>query len=295
MNVLILGGTGWIGSNIVAQRPSWSWTVLGSKDADLTDPASTNNITGDYDLVINSAGFYGGLVFNQQHQQEILYKNLSMTVNIWNLVQRLKPTKFINIGSACLYPKDAVNFMNEGLIGSTNYHDSIKFSAMSKHIQYEIIDSLGVDWEYLILSNVYGPGEHLSFDKSHFVGSLIKKIQSSDTCVKMLGTGTAIRDFIYIQDTAEAICRYAELDTATCSATNISSGTGTSIFEMTEKLINIANPSLDIEWGDSKDNGVEYKVLDNSKMLKDINYVPDTTLTTGLQQTWDWFKNCEKS
>ena len=291
MNILILGGTGYIGSNLVAQRPNWKWTALDSTQCNLLDKNNVENICGNYDVVINAAGFYGGIVFNQQHQKEILYKNLEMTTNIWRLVHRLAPKKFINIGSACLYPKTATHQIFETQIGDRDYHPSIKYSATVKHLQLDLLKNYELEWEYLILSNVYGPGEHLSFEKSHFVGSLIKKLQDNKESVIMLGTGSAIRDFIYINDVAEAICRYVELPKSTCSATNISTGNGTSIFEMTQTLTNIVNPNIKINWGDKKDNGVAYKVLNNNKMLKDIRFQPTTSIKQGLTQTWNFFKN----
>jgi nucleoside-diphosphate-sugar epimerase len=291
MKVLLLGGTGYIGSNLVNQRPNWTWTTVGSRQCNLLDKNSIINIQNKYDVVINVAGFYGGIVFNQRYQKEILYKNLEMTSNVWRLLNQLNPKKFINIGSACLYPRTAINQISESQISDRNYHPSIKYSAMAKHLQLDLLKNYELDWEYLILSNVYGPGEHLSFEKSHFVGSLTKKLQDNKNSVIMLGTGSAIRDFIYISDVAEAICRYAELPKSTCSATNISTGNGTSIFEMTETLTNIVNPNVKITWGDEKDNGVAYKVLNNDKMIKDIDYRPNTSINEGLIKTWEFFKN----
>jgi GDP-L-fucose synthase len=291
MKILVLGGTGYIGSNLSTQRPEWNWTLVGTKQCDLLDKNSIRNIHGDYDVVINAAGFYGGIVFNQQHQKEILYKNLEMTSNIWRLLDHLNPKKFINVGSACLYSKKSTNQIFENQIGDRDYHPSIKYSAAVKHLQLDLLKTYEKDWEYLILSNVYGPGEHLSFDKSHFVGSLVKKLQDNKESVTMLGTGSAIRDFIYITDATEAICRYAELSKSTCSATNISTGCATSIFEMTKTLTNIVNPDIKIIWGDKKDDGAAYKVLNNDKMLQDIGFHPMTSIEQGLTQTWNFFKN----
>lgn len=291
MKILLLGGTGWIGRNLVQQRPTWSWTALGSQQINLLDPNCIEKINEHYDLVINSAGFYGGLVFNQQHKQNILYQNLLITSNVWRLVQKLQPKKFINIGSACIYPRHVENIINESQIDGLDFHPSIEYSAKVKHIQLQLMPSLQVPWEYLILSNVYGPDEHISIEKSHFVGSLINKLKHDKNNVKMLGTGSAIRDFIYIKDVAEAICRYVELKDATCKASNISSRQGHTIEQITKKLVSIANASANIHWGDPNDNGVAYKVLNNSKMQKDINFQPEIDIDTGLAETWRWFEN----
>jgi len=289
MNILLLGGTGFIGTILQQQRPDWRWTSIGSMQCNLEDTHIPMGIEGDYDVVINAAGFYGGIVFNKEYQHSILYKNTIMSMNVCRLVQWLEPKKFINIGSACIYPGTANGVMKEDLIGTGPYHPSIKYSAMSKAWMLEAIRTLGVPWEYLILSNVYGPGEHVDFERSHFVGSMLNKIKGADKELNMFGTGVGVRDFIYTRDTAEAICRYAELSTATNTPTNISTGYGTSVREMTRQLVDISEKSINIVWGDPKDDGVLHKVLDNSKMLNDINFVPSTAVHNGLTDTWSWF------
>jgi GDP-L-fucose synthase len=291
MKVLLLGGTGFIGSILRKQRPKWIWNSIGQQHYDLTKPVQQSDISGRFDVVINAAGFYGGLVFNKQHQHEILYTNSAISMNVCRLVQSLRPSKFINIGSACVYPGNVTGTMKEDLIGTGPYHPSVQYSAMSKAWMLETMQTLDLPWEYLILSNVYGPGEHIDAERSHFVGSMLNKIKQADQKIQMIGTGAGVRDFIYTEDTAEAICRYAELDTATNKPTNISTGQGASIMHMTKLLVDISQKNIDIVWGDAKDNGVLHKVLDNSKMLEDTGFVPSTSLQDGLTETWKWFSN----
>lgn len=291
MKVLLLGGNGFIGSILRKQRPEWTWHSISRQQCDLTNSAQTSDISGNFDIVINAAGFYGGLVFNNQHQHEILYTNSAISMNVCRLVQAVQPCKFINIGSACVYPGTANGIMKEDLIGTGPYHPSVKYSAMSKAWMLEAMETLDLPWEYLILSNVYGPGEHIDADRSHFVGSMLNKIKQANQTIHMMGTGEGVRDFIYTQDAAEAICRYAELDKATNKPTNISTGQAASISYMTKMLVDISQKNIEISWGDAKDNGVLHKVLDNSKMLADTGYVPATTLVNGLTETWKWFNN----
>lgn len=291
MKALILGGTGFIGSNIVRQRPDWSWTIINSNNCDLLNAKSVAAISGDYDVVIDSAGFFGGIVFNQQHSRELLYRNITMSANICRLVDRIKPKKFVAISSACIYPQSATNLITESLIGtSENYHPSVKYSAMSKIWLLKTMETMDIPWEYLVISNAYGPGEPLHFEKSHFVGSLFNKIKAGTDTINMLGTGIAVRDFIYITDVAESICRYCELETATKKPTNISTGNGIAINDITKIVLELVNPALKLHWGSEMDNGILHKILDNSKMCTDIKFQPKTDLQTGLSRTWDWIK-----
>lgn len=291
MKILILGGTGYIGSNIQKTRPHWQWHSIGSKDVDFLHETGIKHFNEEYDVVINAAGFYGGMIFNTRYQQEILWKNTIIATNIFRTVQHLKPKKFIQIGSGCIYPSSAQNLIVEQMLGNKNYHPSLKYSSMAKQWQLDVIPELGIPWEYLILTNIYGPGEPLDLEKSHFVGSLINKLLLDTNHVTMMGTGRAVRDLLFIDDAAEAVCRFCELSTATCQPTNISSGQGISIREITDALIQEVNPACSVVWGDHKDDGILYKVLDNKRMLDIINYTPKTTLSSGLSKTWNSFYN----
>jgi nucleoside-diphosphate-sugar epimerase len=289
MNALLLGSTGWIGQNVKRQRPNWNWTEISSKNCNLEDSFQIEKITGKFDVVIHAAGFYGGLQFNKKYKEQILFKNVQMNINVCKIIKKIKPKKFIIIGSGCLYPSNN-NLLLESIIGDRNFHSSVKYSAMAKINLLDLVSTLDLNFEYLIVSNTYGPGEHLSFEKSHVVGSLINKFKNCHDLLEMIGTGAGVRDYIYIEDVAEAICRYTELENTTNSCTNISSGKETSVKDIVKILSNFyKEKNLRIVWGDAKDDGVLYKVLDNTKMQKEINFIPKTQLEEGLEKTWRWF------
>jgi GDP-L-fucose synthase len=288
MKCLILGGTGFIGQEIIKQRPNWQWVSVGKTDVDLTVEAEIPKLYNDYDVIVNCAGYYGGLPFNQKYKSVIYPKNVEINKNVCKLVNDTKPTKFVNIGSACIYPATAKNILKEKDITGTNFHQSVEASASSKYHMLKLMQSIDIPWEYLILSNVYGPGEHLDMEKSHFVGALANKIFQATETVNMLGTGKALRDFLYTQDMAEAVCRYCELDKSTCSPTNVSTGNGYSIKQVLDILLKTSGKNLQVLWGQEKDNGTLYKVLDNSKMLLDIEFSPSQNLELGVEELWQW-------
>jgi GDP-L-fucose synthase len=290
MKILLLGGTGYIGSNIVRARPDWTWHAVGSQELELTDYNCVDQVNDSYDVIINAAGFYGGLVFNTRYQQEILHRNTVIGANVFRLVDKIQPKKFIQLGSGCIYPQDAVDVIDESKIGTGPFHPSVRFSGQAKLGLLQNLQFMLTPWEYLIISNAYGPGEALSQEKSHFVGSLINKIKNNHGQVTMLGTGAGVRDFIYVDDVAEAVCRFCELEQATRQPVNISTGTGTDIRTVTETLLQIANPELQVIWGDAKDNGVMHKVLDNARMRQAIDFQPKTLLEQGLSKTWASFQ-----
>jgi nucleoside-diphosphate-sugar epimerase len=289
---LILGGNGFIGRAISSVRPLWRWTHHHQQQLNLLDynaVSRASDILGrDYDVIINAAGYYGGLPFNQQHGADILYQNSIINANVCRLVRELKPAKFINIGSACVYPQNATHTLDESQIGSGTPHPSVIYSAKSKMHMLDMMDTMGVPWEFLIVGNVYGPGEHLDAERSHVVGGLINKIKAANTVLEVMGTGAAVRDFIYVKDMAEAVCRYAWRPESTNSISNISSGQGTEIRDIVNTLVEVSGKPLSTKWGTPDQDGIAYKVLNNQKMILDTGYQPSTPLTQGLAATWKW-------
>ena len=286
MKILLLGATGFIGSSLAAQRPNWSWTLCNSNTFDLTDFSGSIDY---HDVIINCAGFFGGLPFNLMHGSEIVAENAKMFATIDRIAREMQPAKTICIGTGCMYPGNSANSMTEDQIDTGKYHTSVFYSGIAKRLSLDYLrqlpDNLG--WEFLILSNVYGPGEPTDPLKSHVVGSLIQKFLNGNN--QMMGTGSAIRDFLYISDAAEAICRFAEIP-ATNSHTNISSGQGTSIKDLVtyiSKHTGMLNP----QWsGNANEDGVAVKILDNTKMKSHIGTWQYKDIDNGILDTVNYIK-----
>ena len=102
-----------------------------------------------------------------------------MNINVCSLVKIIKPSKFIVIGGAIIYPPKNNQLLKEKMINGKDFHPSVKYSAMAKMHLLELVSAMDIDFEYLIVSNAYGPGEHTDPEKSHFIGSLITKIKAN--------------------------------------------------------------------------------------------------------------------
>lgn len=291
MNCLLLGGTGFIGQKIAAQRPEWRWTIVGKQDADLSKETEITKLIGSYDIVINCAGFYGGLPFNTYNKDIIYSKNFNINNNVCKLVALIQPKKFVQISSACVYPDHGSYKLFEKDITGESFHPSVIESGRAKYHMLELLKASNIKYEYLVISNVYGPNEHLDYEKSHFIGALANKIYQATEKVQLMGTGSAVRDFVFVTDMAEAVCKYCELESSTCLPTNISTGQGHNIKQIAELLIKQSKKDLQVEWGSSDQNGTPVKILDNTKMLSDIGYVPETDIITGLKRLWEWIQN----
>lgn len=287
MKILLLGATGYVGASLAALRPHWEWTLCNSTTFDLL------NFTGEidyHDIIINCAGWYGGLPFNKMHREQIMVKNAQMFATVDRITRQVKPKKVISIGSGCVYPGNLKDNITEELIGTGPYHDSVKYSGVAKKLELDLLHQLPdtIGWEFLILCNVYGPGEHTSSEKSHVVGGLIQKFLNGNN--KLMGTGTGIRDFFYIKDAAEAICRFVEIP-ATNSHTNISSGKGTTIKDLVKPIAKYTN-TQELKWSNNpSEDGVPIKILDNKKMQSTIGTWSYCGLDLGIKNTVDYIRN----
>lgn len=294
MKILLLGATSFIGKNLFCSRPHWDWDLFDSKVCDLTDPVAIQKVSGKYDAIINCAGWYGGLLFNQTHAQDILTRNTMILTGVDRLIRQLQPRCVIAISSGCVYPVSSTGQMKEKLIGSGPYHSSIAFSGMVKLLQLDMMKNLPshINWHYLVLSNIYGPNEHLDYLKGHAVGSLVKKLLAAQGPIEMIGTGNAVRDFFYINDVHEAICRYVECSIETKSPTNISSGQGHNIKTLVDHIANVLHFEHEISWNNNAmQDGVAYKVLNNSKMIKEIGKWDFVPIDKGIENTVNYVKD----
>ena len=287
MKVLLLGATGYIGSSLSAQRPQWNWTLCSSRTFDLLD---FNGVIDYHDIIINCAGWYGGLPFNRMHTEQIVVKNAQMLATVDRIIRQVKPRKVVSIGSGCIYPGNVKDSITEDLLDTGPYHDSVKYSGVAKRLQLDLLQQLpdSIGWEFLILCNIYGPGEHTNFEKSHVVGGLIQKFLTGKNT--LMGTGTAIRDFFYIKDAAEAICRFVEIP-STKSHTNISSGRGTAIKDLVKPIAKYTNTSELIWSNKTSEDGVPIKILDNKKMQEKIGTWEYFGLDKGIKTTVDYIRS----
>lgn len=286
MKILLLGATGYIGSSLPAQRPDWDWTLCNSSTFDLLNFSGTID---HHDVIVNCAGWYGGLPFNRMHTQQIMVRNAQIFATVDSITRQVKPKKVVSIGSGCVYPGNVKDNITEDQLGSGPYHDSVKYSGIAKKLELDLLHQLpdSIGWEFLILCNVYGPGEHTNSEKSHVVGGLIQKFLNGNNT--LLGTGTGIRDFFYIKDAAEAICRFVEIS-ATNSHTNISSGIGTTIKDLVKPIAKYTNIDT-LKWSNNPaEDGVPVKILDNKKMQSTIGTWEYCDLDTGIKNTVDYIK-----
>ena len=226
----------------------------------------------------------------------MLLDNTRMNVNLFDYILRTKPKKVITIGSGCSYPGEATGLLKEEQIGCGRMHPSVEVYGISKLWALSASKRLLTNWDHLVLANMYGKYDHTDVKKSHLVGALLTKFikaKQQKTDVQLIGTGIAQRDLIYVNDVCRVLNESIKNKGAN-EAINVSTGVGTSVKELSDLIAELLEFKGRILWGDEKDNGALFKVMDTTKMKKYFPSIETTQLRQGLQATIPWFVDHHK-
>ncbi len=306
--VLVTGGSGFIGKNLVpVLNNDYQLFAFGSKDYDLTVGEQCDQMFRNYkpEVVVHLAAKSGGILANKLNSAEFFHQNMLITGNIWEYSKRYGVNKVIAIVPSCTYPAKAPVPIQEVSIWD-GFCDILPAAGalpkkMSIAASYAYKKQHGLNSCVLIPSNCFGCHDLFDEGKSHVIDSLILKIQkaknNNDKEIQLLGDGSPIRDFLYVEDLAKVIPYFIENDINFPSdnpclenVVNISTGKGTSIKELSETVCDVIGYSGEIRWSDSSMNGPANKTLDNQRM-KSLGLDCPTSLRDGLEKTYQWFVN----
>ena len=298
--VVVTGGSGFLGRHIVE--------LLSRKDCEVFVPRSKEYNLVSFDqarqcmesfrphIVIHAAAFYGGIWINQLYPGRIFYENLVMGAHVMEAARLAGVEKFVGIGTACSYPGYLEGHLVEDNLWDGIPHETVVNYGLTKKMMaiqgWAYKKQYGLNAIHLILTNLYGPWDTFDPDRSHVVAALIRKFveakQSGKPEVEVWGTGRPVREFLYVEDCAEAIVRAAELYDEV-SPLNTGCGQGTSIRELVDIVKEIAGFEGRVVWNTDKPDGQLVKVLDVTKMKQLLRWSPPTSLRDGLQETIEWY------
>ena len=300
MRVLVTGGSGFLGRQIVRLAEAADHDVLAPRGREFNlvtmagvDAYMSNACReGPVDVIIHSAAYYGGIGINQAEPATIFHRNTQMAVSVFEIARRHGIRKVLPIGSACAYPGYLEGDLREGDFWAGPLHDSVEAYGFTKKIQLvaqkAYARQYGIQSNHLILTNLYGPHDVFAEYRSHVVSALIKKFTDARDKVTLWGDGSPIREFLYVQDAAEAVVRAIELE-HDLEPINIGTGVGTSIRELAELIARLVGFRGPIEWDTSKPNGTLRKVLDVTRMRQKLHWQPRWPLEAGLAETIRWY------
>ena len=299
--IYVAGHKGLVGSAIVRKLRENGFKNLILKtrsELDLTDSLSVSKFfeKESPDYVFLAAAKCGGIGDNLNHPVEFLQTNLEIQNNIIKSSHRNKVKKLLFLGSSCIYPKECPQPMKEehllsGYLEPTNEAYSIAKIAGIKLCQaYK--KQYGDNFISVQPCNVYGPLDNFDSNFGHVIGSLLSKFQSAkkkgQNSVTCWGTGSARREFIYVDDLADA-CLFLMLNYEESDIINVGPGVDCSIKELAEIIKSVTEYSGNIEWDATKPDGMMRKLLDVSK-LTNLGWNATTSLEDGLKLTYSYYK-----
>jgi GDP-L-fucose synthase len=299
MTILVAGGSGLVGSAIVRELKGLNQDVIGisSKDVDLLDRNKTfefiNNLKPA--AIIDSAAKVGGIGGNNSYPVEFLSQNLQIQSNLMDAAHAAKVSKFVFLGSSCIYPRDCAQPIKEEYLLTGALEQTNSAYAVAKIAGIELIKSYrkeyGYKWISVMPTNMYGPNDNFDLENGHVLPVLIRKFieakRTDSGKVALWGSGSPLREFLHVDDLAKAVvlCMDKYDDS---KQINVGSGQEVSIKDLADKISKAVGFKGEISWDSSKPDGTMRKVLDSSKIAK-LGWKPLISLDQGIASTVEWY------
>lgn len=302
MRILITGGNGMVGKNILEHQKAANYEILApsSSELNLRDFISVTNYIAKNkpDIIIHAAGLVGGIQANMARPVDFLIYNLDMGRNIIMAAKESGVKYFLNMASSCMYPREAQNPLQEELIlkgelEPTNEGYAIAKVVATRLCEYIVKENPELQYKTLIPCNLYGKYDKFSPEHSHMVPAVIKKIyeakQNNTKEIDIWGDGLARREFMYASDLADFV--FYALDHFEKMPQNINVGLGFdyTINEYYEVIADAVGFKGKFVHDLSKPIGMKQKLIDDSK-LKLFGWKHQTSLQEGIKKTLDYFK-----
>ena len=301
--ILLTGGKGFLGSYVFRKLidrsvPVENITVTSSKKDDLRDKRVCSKVVKNKDIVIHCAGKVGGIGYALEHPAEIFYENAMMALNIIEASRKAKVEKLAFIGSACCYPRLISPPFNEEDIW-LGYPDEINATyGIAKRVALVQAQSYRKEYNFnsihLVLANLYGPADDFSVKNSHVIASLIRKsisaIKNKEKEIVVWGTGNPTREFLFVEDAAEAIVLATEKYDKS-EPINVGTGKEISIKELVKLITGLVGFKGKIVWDASKPDGQPRRCLDISKAEKEFGFKARIDIKEGLKKTIEWYRS----
>lgn len=298
---MVTGGSGFLGSHVVKLLRDNGCTdiiVPRSKQHDLRNQAVAYALVQDTrpDVIIHLAASVGGIEANRRNPGTYCYDNLAMGIHLMEAARLAHVEKFVTCGSICAYPKFApVPFREEDLWMGYPEETNAPYGLAKKMLLVQsqaYRKQYGFNSIYLLPVNLYGPGDNFDLVTSHVIPALIRKCieakENGSDHVMVWGTGTATREFLYVEDAAEAILKATAFYDGE-EPVNIGSGVEVSIRELAVLIAKLTGFTGELRWDDSKPDGQPRRCLDVAKAKRHFGFEAKTDLSSGLKKTISWY------
>jgi GDP-L-fucose synthase len=299
--IYVAGHRGLVGSAIVRKLKDLGYTkiIVDSKgELDLRHQQSTYNFISlhDPEYVFLAAAKVGGINYNKSHPADFIYDNLSIQNNVINSSYQLGVKKLLFLGSSCIYPKICEQPIKESELLSSPLEPTNEAYAIAKIAGLKMCQMYTAQYGFETVSampaNLYGRNDNFNSEQSHVIPAMIKKFMDAiwhgQKEVVFFGDGSPIRDFMYVDDLADA-CVFLMNNYDDPNHINVGSGLDVSIKYLAQAISSIIGYDGEILWDESKPNGSPRRTLDTSKMDA-LGWYPKTSLIQGLERTIKWYR-----
>ena len=296
--IFVAGHKGLVGSAIVRKLKSQGYKNIITRNrqqCDLTNSGQVKQLfeENEIDYVFDAAARVGGIYANDTYSAEFIYQNTMIQTNLIHWAYKYFVKKFVFLGSVCIYPKFAETPVKEESILSGELEPTNEAYAIAKIHGIEMLKMYNKQYGFkgvsLMPCNLYGPGDNFHPDNGHVIPALMTKFNNATTnCVTCWGDGTPTREFMYVDDLADA-CVFAVEHYDNAELINVGSGQDISIFHLAHKVAAVTGFKGNIEWDTNRPNGTPKRPLDYSKITQK-GWSPKYTLDEGLKKTYEWFQ-----
>jgi GDP-L-fucose synthase len=294
--IYIVGHKGLVGSSLVRKFKKEGFSNLigeTSKDLDLRNQALVNEFfqTNKPDFVIHAAGKVGGINANNTYRAEFIYDNLMMEANVIHAAHIHKVKKLLFLGSSCIYPKMSPQPIKEEYLNSGYLEPTNQPYAIAKIAGIEMCESYRTQYGSNFISamptNLYGTNDNYHPENSHVLPALIRRIilakKNNDPSVVIWGTGTPRREFMHVDDLADA-CFFLLQNYNEAGHVNIGWGEDVSIKELAYIIASEVGYTGALEFDTTKPDGTPRKLLDTTK-INNLGWKPSIKLEDGIRRT----------
>jgi GDP-L-fucose synthase len=300
--VMVTGGAGFLGRHVVAQlrRTGCQQIIIPrSQEYDLTRETDIYRLLHKErpHVIMHLAAKVGGIGANRKYPGTFLYQNLIMGAQLIEASRRLGVEKFVMVGTICSYPKfTPVPFRESDLWNGYPEETNAPYGLAKKMLLVQLQaykQEFGFNGVNVLLVNLYGPGDNFDLESSHVIPALIRKcIEAQERGEKVLhvwGTGQPTREFLYVEDAAEALVQAAEV-LETPEPVNIGSGQEISIADLARLIARKTGFTGEIRFDPSMPDGQPRRCLDVTRARQWLGFTAKTSLEEGLEKTIAWYR-----
>lgn len=301
--IFVAGHAGLIGSAVLRRLEREGYKHIITLPRSLLDLQDAVRVTSFFEkvrpeYVVLAAGRVGGIIENQIYPADFMDENIAIQLNVLKAARKVDVIKLILFGSSCMYPRECLRPMAEDILLSGRLEPTSLPYAVSKLVGTYMCLAYNKQYGFkrfipVIPNSAYGPNDNFDPQSGHVLSALMSRLHEAkvkgDDAVILWGSGTPRREFVHVDDIADACLHLLQQDISTLEfPLNIGAGSDISIKELAETIADVVEYRGRLEWDRTKPDGAPRKLLDSTR-LRSLGWEPKISLNAGLRNTYEWY------